>query len=213
MKISQDLNEGFNIVAMGSWNPAIFSPQWVKSHLADDQNKDVVMAFSMPVTSFPPRITVDGVNIYPSAQLLALDCVNYTDETAGACAVKMQKIFDLLPHTPVTALGINYRFTGTLDESVSLTSLFTFSDAGKIDAGKYVASGALVKRSFRLGDRDFLNLTFDTLSDSLRVEFNFHSDVIDAFEARAKSTSERVMQKKTEAEEFLSTVYGIVVEN
>lgn len=189
MKTAANSSEAFSIIVVGSWNPAIFSPQWVKLNLATDQTKEVVMAYPMPFNPLPPRVSVEEVNIYPSPQMLAMECITYSDDALVECCTKIQKVCELLPHTPVTAVGINFRFSCTFEESAALTSVFSFPDAANIDAGKYAAVGSLVKRAFRLNDSGVLNLGLEMDNgQDVRVEMNFHSDVTNATQVSEKSS-------------------------
>lgn len=210
MKLPPTSNDAFNVVAIGAWNPSIFSPEWAKEHLADDKDREVIMAIPMPMGNLPPRLTVDGVNLYPSSVALAVDCVEYNDVSIEACGAKINKIAELLPHTPINAVGVNFRFWGDLDDSEVLADLFTFSDAGRIKT-QFVTSGALIKRAFRLSDSTILNLSIDTFSEHLLVEFNFHSDVRRMADFAAKTSAERIRSTRDQARAFLLDVYDIEI--
>lgn len=213
MKTPPLSTEAFNLIAIGAWNPAIFSPEWVKAHLADDKNADVILAVSMPPTAMlSPRITVDGVNIYPSNQALAMDCVVYSDAAIEVCANKIAQISGILPHTPVSALGINFRFWGELTDSAALTELFTFADAANIDANQYKSAGALIRRTFELSDSTNLNLSIDTLSQNLRIEFNFHADIQHISQVAEIASIEKIRANQESAKQFLQNVYGVELE-
>lgn len=214
MRIPLDSNEAFNVNIVGSWNPAIFTPAWVKTNLANDPSKEVTFALPMHMANLlQPRITVEGVNLYPASQSLTIDCVEYNDDRLPECAEKTQKLCQLLEHTPVNAIGINFRFHGRVDESGELTDLFTFADAGRIDASRYASTGSAIRRSFRLGDSDSLNFSAELFPDILRMEFNYHSDVTSTADAATKAVIERILEKRAAALEFLSTVYNVEIDN
>jgi hypothetical protein len=212
MKIHDNSTSAFNINVIGAWNQAIFSPEWVKANLAEDKERDVMMAMSFPVTAAPVRITVDSINIYPSAQILTLDAATVSDELMATCASKFRQIAALLPHTPVTGMGINFRFVGSVDDSAGLAELFTFPDAGNIDAAVFRAVSASIKRGFALADGRTLFLTLENANGMLTVEFNFHGDVRTVEEMSNYLTPERPVQLKKMAIDFLSNVYDIDLE-
>lgn len=201
--------DAFNLIVVGAWNPAIFSPEWAKEHLAQDATHDVILAIPMAFTNRPPRLTVEGINLYPSELALMVDCVEYNDAAIDACASKFQKVAELLPHTPVNAVGLNFRFWGELDDSEVLADIFTFCDAGMIDSAQFGLSGALIKRAFKLADSTILNLSLDTSFGNLRVEFNFHTDIRRISEAAAKTTAEQIRMARDKALKFLHDVYII----
>ena len=201
-------NEAFNIVTVGSWNPAIFSPEWAKQHLADDKDKEVVLAIPMQLI-MPPRLTVDDVNIYPSTQAMVLDCPEFSENAIEAASRKLSRIAELLPHTPVTAIGINFRYSGAVEDNLALAELFAFSDAGNINAEEYRLNKSIISRTYNLKDSTLLNISIEIIAEQVRFEFNFHSDVRGLSDAPAKASVSRIKDFNTKAAQFMSDVYGI----
>jgi hypothetical protein len=208
MKIAVQSSDAFNIVTVGSWNPAIFSPEWAKQHLAENTEQEVVLAIPMNAPMLSPRLTVDSVNIYPSPQSLVLDCVQYADGNVDSCAEKLRRIAELLPHTPVSAVGINFRFVGSPGESTTADELFAFADAANIDARTYSLTSSLIRRAYSLGNSIVLNVAIESLSDQMRFEFNFHSDVKLLAEVIEKTNVATIHSLHDQAIAFLSDVYG-----
>jgi hypothetical protein len=212
MRIPPDSNEAFNVALVGVWNPAIFSPSWAKENLSSDPGKEVTMAYPFPLVPMPPRLTIERTNVYPSAQFLMLDCVEYNDDGLVACAERIQRICALLPHTPSTGIGINFRFQATIDESNLLAELLSFSDAGKINSRKYPLQGANIRRTFKLNNQDVLNFSVELISEIVKIDFNFHSDITKLSEAALRATSQKLLERKSEALDFLSSVYGLIID-
>lgn len=210
--INLSSNDTFNIVVVGSWNPAIFSPEWAKNYLADDKNKEVVLAIPMQMAS-PSRLTVDEeVNFYPSTQALMIDCVVYKLDLLEVCSLKLKLIASLLQHTPVTAVGINFRFAFEVTEIPALLNLFSFDDAVKLNADKYKLMSSSLKRTFELSDSTMLNLSIESKSDIFLCEFNFHSDIKQLSEIVDKTSSDRMKTCHAQAVEFMRDVYSIDLE-
>lgn len=202
--------DAFNIVTVGSWNPAIFTPEWAKSNLAEDSEKDVILAIPMQMqTLLPLRLTVDDVNIYPSMQSLVIDCIEYSEASFGSVSRKLARVATLLPHTPVTAIGINFRFALDLSESDILPELFSFGDAARIDSTKYRLTSSVLKRTFFLNDSTLLNISIESLEETFRLEFNFHSEVKRLSEITDKTTADRIEKCRDHAIEFMANVYEI----
>lgn len=212
MKVAPLSSEAFNLVTVGSWNPAIFSPEWAKQHLADNKEQDVVLAIPMHLPMGVPRLTVDSINICPSPQSLVMDCVQYSDENIDVCVARLHKIVSLLPHTPTSGIGINFRFVGSSAENEQIAELFAFSDAAKINAEIYNLSSSLIRRSYALSDASTMNLTIDSTGDKLRFEFNFHSDVRKLSDVAEKTNTERIHKLHDQAIKFLSDVYQLELE-
>jgi|GEM_PF-2328388 len=215
MKLPDESNQVFNLIAVGAWNPAIFSPQWTKSHLSADAAQEVVMAIPMALPGgvvAPPRLTIGSVNLYPLSDTLMLDCVQFDDDSLRMAGQTFGVVCDLLPHTPMTAIGINFRYAGKIADEPALADLFQFSDSPKIDADKYKSTSVAIRRSFRLEDGGALNLTVESGGADVRMEFNFHFNVASAAEAKMRAAPDVVFAKKAEALAFLSDAYEIELE-
>jgi hypothetical protein len=209
--INLSSNETFNIVTIGSWNPAIFSPEWAKNNLAIDKEKDVILAIPMQM-SLPPRLSVDEVNIYPSTMSLMIDCIEYGKQSRDACSQKVERISSLLEHTPVSGVGVNFRFAFDISEASTLIELFSFNDASKINSNIYRLSSSSVRRSFLLDD-SMLNLSIESNVDKFICEFNFHSDIRQLSEVIVKTSIDRIESYHSQAVEFMNTVYDIDLNN
>ncbi|KVG33221.1 hypothetical protein WJ78_16010 [Burkholderia ubonensis] len=213
MKPNDISSQAFNVNVIGSWNQAIFSPDWVKANLANDPASEVLMAVSFPVGLGPVRLSVEGVNIYPSPQLLQLDGATYTDASFAACATKFGKIATLLPHTPVSALGINFRFTGNVDDSANLMELFTLPDSASIDAKKYRLIDTTIRRGFTLEDGKTLFTTITNNNGAVHIEFNFHYEASNIGQMAEYLTAEGAAALKQQAIDFLQGVYDVELEH
>jgi hypothetical protein len=212
MRVPPSSSDAFNIVFVGAWNPAIFSPEWAKANLALDTEHEVVLAIPMQL-ALPPRLTVDDVNIYPGPNSLMLDCVTYNDASADACVAKFHRLAELLPHTPVTAMGINFRFWGEMAENAALAELFAFADAAHIDAGTYGLIEASIMRSYSLEDGTKLNLKINSLLEQVRIEFNFHSDVRSLGEAAERISEQKLRDFRQQAIALLDAVYKVALDD
>lgn len=211
MKIASN-TEAFNIVVLGTWNPAVFSPEWAKENLADDKTKEVVLSIAMPPGIVPNRLTVDDVNVYVSPASLSIDYINYVAGRLDSSFNKLSLISDLLKHTPVSAVGINFRFTGNITENAELLNLFSLSDAAKINSTEFQLSETVIRRSFKLEDNTTLNLTIENKSEELRFEFNFHSEIKSLADLKAKISIEKAVSYQNQSIKFLSDVYDITLE-
>lgn len=212
MKLHPQSSEVFNIVCLGSWNPAIFSPEWTKENLATNKEQDVILAIPLQLSYAASRLTVDDINIYPSPQSLILDCVEFSTGSINSCVNKLHFITDLLPHTPVAAIGVNFRYICDATENDAITNLFLFSDAASINAGTYNLTGSIIKRTFLLNDGSNLNLSIESIANSLKFEFNFDAKVTKLAEIKMKITTEKVQELQQQAISFLSTVYKLELE-
>jgi hypothetical protein len=205
-------NDAFNILIVGAWNPAIFTPEWTKKHLAEDQTKEVLWAMPMQMQMhMAPRLTVDGVNVYPSLQSLMIDVGDFDKNAFQKSTQVLSKIASLLPHTPVVAVGINFKFEVSKVDAAALNSLFSFEDAGKISFDQFKMIDSGIRRSFMLVDGTVLNLSINSNVDAYRCEFNFHVQASDLASIGEKITNQAVTDFYNEAKLFLEKTYEIEV--
>ena len=96
-----------SVVAVGDFNPAIFSPDWLEGNKligksdADTVRESKSMISSHQVTSFETK--------WFALQVLE-NRFSLTSKDALSPALKdlAVGIFQLVPHTPVTAVGLNF---------------------------------------------------------------------------------------------------------
>lgn len=94
-----------NIVLVGSFNPAIFSPAWLAKN--DVISEDEANAAEEPVTHPQvAQISIEHLTITVETNKFM---VRYASDPAVRSLDIVVQIFkDLLPHTPISAFGINY---------------------------------------------------------------------------------------------------------
>lgn len=211
MKISQESANAFNVVVLGAWNPAIFSPEWARQNLSENSSNDPILALAIS-PMVPARLTVDDVNIYVSNNSLSFDSNEYNEDAFSKVSIKIQRISELLAHTPVSAVGVNFRFVGSIADSEILMAMFTLKDAPKIDSSKFTLTETVLRRTFKLSDSTVLNLSIALVSGEVFIEFNFHRDLTSTSELSNCISQERLNALKKEAEKFLEEVYGVDLE-
>lgn len=91
-------------------------------------------------------------------------------------------------------------------------NLFSLSDAAKINSSEFLLSDTVIKRAFKLEDSTTLNLTIASDSGEIRFEFNYHSEIKNVAELKAKASVEKIDTYHKQSIKFLSNVYGISLE-
>jgi len=185
MKEKTNIN---NFVVAGSWNLAIFSPNWIKQYiLTDDENFEVAYPINNPSSSPQYRnedfvLTVRDNRlevIVRKEPLKAIECI--------------RNILQKLQHTPLIGFGVNFEFTLERDELCPdlETKIFTETPfTGFFDNYKLV--GNENKAIFKLNEKQKLNFIIDRQNDSMiDLKFNYHTEVqtpIDLLETISDST-------------------------
>jgi len=173
-------NDGFNIVLVGRWNPWIFSPDWVKANLAVNSHQDIKIGLSIDNADQPRAIQFDSLTLYPGYHRLEIRPVSSTLQNMEEAQRVAEKILTLLPHTPVSATGINFDFVES-EKADSVISLFQMADTSGIDAGKYFLQNIEIRRAYQLGQDFTLNLTLSWADGArARINFNYHRNTREA---------------------------------
>lgn len=197
----------FNLVVRGQWNQAIFSPDWVRTHLRQGQDQ-VTLALPVNNPAAPFRVSFDSFSLHCGAERLEIHTTQaLTPASVTACQQLAIQILQLLPHTPVTAVGMNVRVLDT-DNPDRVYAHFAYGDAGRMPADRYVLQWTDLRRKYRVSDHTSLNLSIGYDPQTVRMEFNYHSDVARSQEAVERLTNPPCAERLAEVHRFLETVYG-----
>lgn len=200
--------DSWSVVLSGSWNPAIFRPDWITNRLTKAQDIAVEVAFGSTIGF--TRFRFDGVHLRVTPNRLVLGVEEPTDGSLTRLEeIAIQALQDL-PHTPIGGAGINFGFLEQ-DPSPELVKLFGFIDTDRLaDAGFTVRSSSL-KRNLRFDDGRQVNLTLELKSDgALGIDVNYHCDASDSGEAVAHLEGQ-VIELKKRILTLLDEAYGLVI--
>jgi hypothetical protein len=170
----------WSIVVVGYWNRMIFTPKWVGKEIfkAPSVERLVSMAPVTPVIYRNDDITIaiGEEKLDVMLRKLNITCMKDAEQ-------KVKDILTSLPHTPISAIGVNFGFIEENREA-SLLKLFNYQDDPDIAASDNyeILRRQLTRQLSREGK--ILNLTLSF--DGSRVEFdaNFNHPVDSAQKAR-----------------------------
>jgi hypothetical protein len=156
-----------SIVILGNWNPRIFTPFWIKKKLFGLDDSDKIQAF----TNFEDQnfgFQYNGITIIPQFHVLEIQ-INQIETTTFLLAAKMvHKIFELLPQTPIKAMGINIRYNLTSENNNSLHRKMK-------EVPNEFKDFKLNQISFKLEKENYtINLITEILGDTYVPVLNFH---------------------------------------
>lgn len=100
-------------IAAGSFNSAIFQPPWLALHLFEKPNGTDVNLVQAITGNFgaPLRNYIDNVGVSATSNRFEVIPNDLTEPTKSAAEKVFANLFSKLPHTPVSAVGINFQFT------------------------------------------------------------------------------------------------------
>lgn len=196
-----------SIVMVGSWNRAIFSPQWViEKVFPREEQLEVEMGFAaQPLVGFVTdrcrlQILPGQVRVFPLQAW----------EGMRACEDAARAVLERLPETPVRGVGINVGFDVDSPTEI-LRGLFELQDLGSL---------AQLGRLRRSAVRHYLDYAPDgnlTLSvemqeeKQVRIDLNFHWNVHDAITGaqRIRGRSDEVLAY---SHDLVQRVYEVEVQ-
>lgn len=199
--------DSWTIVLPGSWNPAIFQPNWIIGRLTEAQDLVVDVAFSDALGL--ARFRFDAVHLRAEPGRLVLGIDAPSDASLTRIENIAIRILTDLPHTPIRGAGINFRFLER-NPSQELIDLFQFNDTNSLADEGFVVRASSLKRNLRFDETRQLNLVLKLRSDgTLSVAVNFHGEVTDAA-AAIRHLEGHVVELKTRILALLEVAYDLV---
>lgn len=104
-----------SIVSVGNWNPAIFTPQWVMDNvfrLPEGESIQVNLNEKLMSLTF----FWDDIAFSVTDNRLEFKTNKVVAERLEAMDSLFRYLAEMLPYTPITALGYNYNLIGTEEE-------------------------------------------------------------------------------------------------
>jgi hypothetical protein len=195
--------EAWNIVLAGSWNRAIFTPDWVNRVLFDDPDLETLISILplMPIVYRNRQVAfeVSSSRLVFRPRRLDDACIQAAEQMANVT-------LDTLEDTPIHGIGINFAFVED-DIRRDLAELLDFRDDAELTNSGWAIEERRVARRLRLGD-DVLNLTFVLTGQELTIEFNFHTETTDNAAAR-QAVEGRALRLRNTALQILNDLYQL----
>lgn len=207
-------NKPFNaLVIVGGWNRHIFTLDWIKRYLLPEEKEELRVEPQSPLLQgfnaqfIPPRISSKEVRILLQGNRLLFSPVKNEDKNLDRIQELALQLTDYLPHTPVSGYGINFLFIEDhINEHVK--ALIRPSDSGEIERVSTLLTGEEYTRHLVLNERT-LNFTIGLKGEEVSFNFNFHFDIGDLVEFKAKISENPILELKQEAVEFLTEIYSL----
>jgi hypothetical protein len=195
--------EAWNIVLAGSWNLAIFTPDWVNRVLFSDPELETLIAILplMPIVYRNKQVSleVSGGRLVFRPRRLDDACIQAAERMAEVTLSTLQD-------TPIRGVGVNFGFVED-DLRRDLAELLDFrDDADLTNAGWSIDERRVMRRL--LQGEDVLNLTFLLSGQELTAEFNFHTDTTDNVVAR-RALQGRAVRLRDVSLQILSDHYQL----
>ena len=211
MKLDKPSNA---LVIVGGWNRHIFTQDWIKRYLfPGEQEKfriEMMVSQGFNAQFVSPRILSKEVEILFQENRLNFIPVENKNENFDRIQELALQLVDYLPHTPVTAYGVNFLFTEN-KVSEDLINLIRPKDFEKIEQ----FGGSLISeqytRSLLLNDRT-LNIAIGLETKRATFDLNFHFNIGNLVEFKAGMSEISILELKQEAIQFITKIYSLEFE-
>ena len=195
-----------NTVVRGEFNRAIIRPDWlVKMDVVLDGEVSMGLSFrpaaarSFRFAGFDWEVGADRLVLKPQAP-------EFQDP-----GPTVAKILELLPHTPLTAIGHNFLFHGSGDIDPKL-----FPQLGPLapnDVAQQIETGTtavISSWSITLDSAKGYRLTAKVMLEptNQKIDVNFHFALTDSASARAIEAAERFSECGQRAQELVAALSG-----
>lgn len=164
---------GWNIIVIGDWNIAILTPDGVRKHLfrADDTVRlNIELQIDRPG---PFRLTHDGITVTPSPAKLEVGPVTPDADQMVNAAEITTRALEYLHLTPISAVGVNFRYRAQPLPTTTLDLLSCNLDAALADANFEIQSGRTVRTLPLRGG--VVNIEVSTAEpEAPNIVMNFH---------------------------------------
>src|SRR5437867_2471575 len=100
--------EHWTIVVAGAWNANIFTPAWVSANVFNGQNINLEMQIGPGGPAI--KYHFGRMTLIVKSDMIIAGAREPTTEAMDEMSGALRKILELLPYTPVTALGVNFGF-------------------------------------------------------------------------------------------------------
>ncbi len=183
----------------------IFQPDWVASRLFNKTEIECLVPIASPA---PNIFRHDTVTLQVSERRVVLNARQPTDGALQELERLAITLLRELPHTPVSAVGINFAFVEERPAD-SVLDLFNFGDDASIAAHDWDIETRKLTRALR-SEGQLLNLTLSLQGTTLQIEANFHTAVSSTEEA-SMAIEQKVRHHYEQLETLLSDVYQLAV--
>lgn len=195
------------LVLAGAWNPAIFEPAWIVRHVFGmPPGVEVTMNVAQMIDEGEPKLVIyiKNVGFSVSPTRLQVFAVDAGQSAFDAIESVTAKIVELLPHTPITAFGINFRFVEGVPSPGLLKKIRGHDELEK----RFEVTKESIASSINLEPKVQLNLHRQKDGSSLMFNFNFHHSGVE-LDSISQSIRGQIQVRLGEAMSIMEDIYGL----
>jgi len=198
MQLLGDFNA---IVISGLWNIYIFNKDWVAKNLFPKKELKIEIPLNHNASQ---RVSTDNIRVFVVGNKLNISPINIQDSVFNDIQEISFKIADYLPHTPVTAFGVNFLYEE--DKKKIINDILILSDKENINNCGYKLKSTSFRHSFDI-EESILNLTISSVANKIQFNFNFHYNINTLIDMKDKLSSHSIISLKILSKKILNDIY------
>ena len=195
------------VVLVGAWNLAIFSQEWVRQNiLRSEDYPEIKIQYPLNVLH-SLRFSIDKFSFCIGDNRLMFTLTEKSEQAEKDMLSVVSSICQKLPHTPVSAMGINFVFETEND----VATINALSDTQRLvqSIGQAQTSIEIV-RSYKKNDKETLNFKISKIGDNkvkYDINYDYRSVSIQEITDILNGVENIIKAKREEALRFLKEVY------
>lgn len=160
------------VVIVGAWNLAIFTPEWVRMNiLRDEDYPDVKIMYPLNVLH-SLRYSTGKFDFCIGDNRFMFTLTEKSDQAEHDMLNVISSICQKLPHTPVSALGINFVFE--TDKNINTVNAIDDTQSLVQSIGLAQTSVEIV-RSYKRNDKETLNFKISKIGEN-KVKYDINNN-------------------------------------
>ena len=195
------------IVVVGAWNRAIFTPEWVKKYILTKYDKFQIRVPETRIYDSSLQFVTPDFAINIIGERLEFRMVNNA-EHAIEC---LRNILRILPHTPITSMGINTTYSEDISQIPdSLKKELNLKD--DFNGLEIISIGTTI--TLKISEQSFLNISISKKNNTVTFDFNYDFKIEESkniFEIIGEDDT-IILKKEKESIELLTNEYGLRIE-
>jgi hypothetical protein len=195
------------IVITGAWNANIFTPPWIGKHLfriaegTEVSANQIIIQTDLGLTK--SVLYIEKVGLSLAEGRLELFVEEFQDPTILKLIEVIQNVVNVLNHTPMDAIGINFSF---FEETPTAEISDKLKNPDKLDQ-IYTIKSNKISTNFQFDSEFDLNLARSISGGVAKIEFNFHRNISKEYIVSMNSNS--IFKLNDAAKKILEDEYNV----
>lgn len=165
-----------NINILGAWNTSIINPFWLAEQLPDVFEKKTETPAEIKIAPIPTyKYTIQDVQIETSSERLIISTSKNNNKQRNLIKTISSSIIEKLPHTPIIAVGHNFKYKIKAEKFLCLDTFFDKDKNNNVFKRLDLEEQIEQQNNYAFPfENHVLNLNLRNTNDEIIVSLNYH---------------------------------------